>query len=318
MQRFVKIILLVSSLLFSRSFFSQDIRGGYFEYKWSSGYTYSIKCTLILDSLALQTHTSVTINSNSVVLTSTASPGGKVFLYRYATTNTYSGPGNYNLNCNDSLRLSNIENIFNSQSKSMLLNSVLRIDAFSGPNSSPAITNVPMLTVTKGTPVVYNPGAFDSDGDSLSYSLVNCISSPAATYYLPSNSMINNLTGTFTYQADTVGIYAFRIRIQEWRKVSSSIQFMGNTELDFLVEVKAAVGIDELEKDNKIKIYPNPTSNILNIKSNFKNNSSVEIINYLGHTVLKQNYSESIDVYKLNPGYYFIKINNSYSKFIKE
>src|SRR3989442_14519171 len=130
--------------------------------------------------------------------------------------------------------------------------------------------------------------------------------------------MVHNLSGKFTYQADTVGIYAFRIMIQEWRKVSSSIQFIGNNELDFLVQVKASVGINELEKHDKIKVYPNPTSNILNIKSDSKNNSIIEITNSLGQTILKQNYSESIDVSKLESGYYLLKISgekNYYSKF---
>ncbi len=318
MQKFAKIFLFFFCLIFSKSFFSQDIRAGYLEYKWSSGYTYSINCSLILDSLALQTHTALTINSTTVALTNTISPGGEVVIYKYSGTATYPGPGSYNLTCNDSFRLANIKDIFNSQSKSMFLKSTLVINTLAGPNSSPAITNLPILSVIKGNLVSYYPGANDPDGDSLSYSLINCLSNPSSTYYLPANSMVNNLNGTFTYQADTVGVYAFRIRIQEWRKVSSAIQYVGNSELDFLVEVKSGVGIDEIEKNNKIKIYPNPTSTILHISSDLKNNPAIEIINYLGQTILKQKYSESIDVSKLSPGCYFIKIDNSYSKFIKE
>jgi len=78
------------------------------------------------------------------------------------------------------------------------------------------------------------------------------------------------------------------------------------------------LGLNEINKNSDIKIYPNPTSNILNIKSNSKTNSEIEIISYLGQTVLKQKYAESIDVAKLSPGCYFIRIDNSYSKFIKE
>jgi uncharacterized repeat protein (TIGR03803 family) len=80
-----------------------------------------------------------------------------------------------------------------------------------------------------------------------------------------------------------------------------------------------AIGIDEIGDTKKnISFSPNPASSILNIKTNSKSNSDIEIINSLGQIVFKQKYSESIDVSKFAPGYYFIGINNSYNKFIKE
>lgn len=77
-------------------------------------------------------------------------------------------------------------------------------------------------------------------------------------------------------------------------------------------------GFKEIKLDKSLSVFPNPTSGELNIKSNSNNNSKLEIVNCLGQTVLTQNYSDNIDVSRLVPGYYFIRIDNAYSKFVKE
>lgn len=88
-------------------------------------------------------------------------------------------------------------------------------------------------------------------------------------------------------------------------------------------------GAPSAAKENPPKknylIYPNPTSNVLlisNEENNFQN-SELEVINYLGQTVLKMSYSNTIDVSELSNGIYTLKIvtednQNFYSKFVKE
>ncbi len=73
------------------------------------------------------------------------------------------------------------------------------------------------------------------------------------------------------------------------------------------------------------QLFPNPISSVLQIEStqNEFENSEIEITNTLGQTILKLPYSNSIDVSKLEPGFYDLRIssrtNQSYhSKFIKE
>lgn len=73
------------------------------------------------------------------------------------------------------------------------------------------------------------------------------------------------------------------------------------------------------------EIYPNPTSELLNISNNSSelNYTFIEIINCLGQSVLSIPYSKTIDISSLSKGIYNIKIStigNSifYSKFIKE
>ena len=78
--------------------------------------------------------------------------------------------------------------------------------------------------------------------------------------------------------------------------------------------------------ENKIKIYPNPTKNILNIKLTENNNikiSQITITNLLGQTVFnEEKESKTIDVSKLATGIYHITIKtdqgNWSTKFIKE
>ncbi len=74
-----------------------------------------------------------------------------------------------------------------------------------------------------------------------------------------------------------------------------------------------------------IRVYPNPATNILHIsdENNAFENSIVEVTNYLGQTIIKQVYSNTIDVSKLPVGIYTLKFNASgkeryYSKFMKE
>lgn len=79
------------------------------------------------------------------------------------------------------------------------------------------------------------------------------------------------------------------------------------------------IGIEQLNSEtSNFYLYPNPTSDNLRIKTNSNINSEIQITNQIGQMVLKQKYSESVDVSKLVPGCYFIRIDNSYSKFIKE
>lgn len=85
------------------------------------------------------------------------------------------------------------------------------------------------------------------------------------------------------------------------------------------------VGINELTENSIIKVFPNPVSSILNISSGFNElrNSRIEIINYLGQTVLKTAFNSEIDVSKLPEGCYNFNIITQnkvvyHSIFIKE
>lgn len=63
---------------------------------------------------------------------------------------------------------------------------------------------------------------------------------------------------------------------------------------------------------DKLRIYPNPAQNVIHIEGLSENFTSLEILNQSGQ-VVSRNYDENqtdIDVSKLNPGLYIIKITN--------
>lgn len=339
MQRFLKSVLLVCCFVFPKSNFAQDIRAGWIEHKWISGYTYSITVFLLTDDVKPDNHckTNLSVCGDVIRENGISSPSSSqcpssfngviinssplVKKNIYSCVHVFSGPGINNIYLMDSLRTPGIKNINNSQSKTFYIQSMLNISAFFGVNSSPVVTNLPIkFDSINGNYVFFNPGLTDPDGDSLTYQLTNCLgtASTSINHYIPSNATVDKY-GTLSFNKDSVGLYAFSYLVKEWRKDASNNQnLIGSMLIDFVLDIPAGVGIKELDKKENTNLYPNPTSNTLNIKTNSKTNSEIEIFNSLGQMVLKQKYSESVDVSKLVPGYYFIRVDNSYSKFIKE
>jgi poly(A) polymerase len=82
------------------------------------------------------------------------------------------------------------------------------------------------------------------------------------------------------------------------------------------------VGINEVKSNNSISVYPNPSTKEINFVLPSQNNFTVEIINTIGITVLKNQNEKTIDISQLTTGIYFIKIYQDYnifnSKFIKQ
>lgn len=84
------------------------------------------------------------------------------------------------------------------------------------------------------------------------------------------------------------------------------------------------VGINEIEKESSITIYPNPTSNSITINTDniFGKITSIEFYNSFGQPILVPRQTNTIDITELPIGLYFIKVTNSQglaliSKFLK-
>ena len=82
--------------------------------------------------------------------------------------------------------------------------------------------------------------------------------------------------------------------------------------------------LDEIDIDNKVEIYPNPSSKEININSQYIINS-IEILNSLGQRVYKEKINttnKTIDISALNKGMYIIELKTEkgviHRKFIKE
>ena len=143
----------------------------------------------------------------------------------YKGLHTFPGPGTYCISMEDPNRNAGIENIPNSVNVPFFIESCLTINPFLGcKNSSPILLNPPIDNACMGVCYYHNPGAFDPDGDSLSYQLVSCLTSsgkPVFGYTLPATTgtiSINAYTGDFAWcTPPKSGEYNIAIMIREWR-----------------------------------------------------------------------------------------------------
>ena len=148
----------------------------------------------------------------------------------YKGEHTYSGASTYLLSLEDPNRNYGILNIPNSVNIPFYVETTLIINPFLGPNNSPVLLNPPLDNGCVGLPYIHNPGAYDVDGDSLSYKLVECKGAngeiiPGFVYPNmadPNNSpgefTINPFTGDILWDFPTLqGEYNFAMLIEEWR-----------------------------------------------------------------------------------------------------
>jgi gliding motility-associated-like protein len=137
---------------------------------------------------------------------------------------TYSSPGTYTMYMEDPNRNYGVVNIPNSVNVPMYVQTTLVINPFLGYNNSPTLLNPPIDVGCVNQVFIHNPGAYDIDGDSLSYRLVNCKTSggidiPGFTQPAASNSFsVNPVTGDVIWDTPVMqGEYNIAFVIEEWR-----------------------------------------------------------------------------------------------------
>lgn len=104
-----------------------------------------------------------------------------------------------------------------------------------------------------------------------------------------------------------------------WNKSSNSWENLSRTTYVY----DKNLGIADLTK-SQIKIYPNPTTDFINVHLEESNDTKVSIIDALGSVIFKENFvgnDFSVNVMNLNKNVYFIKLENGektqVKKFIK-
>lgn len=151
----------------------------------------------------------------------------------YMFEHTYDGPGSYTVSMTDPNRNGGILNVNHPGSENVQFHLQTTFTLFSGQsqgcNSTPFLLNAPIDYACIGEPFVHNPGAYDEDGDSLSYELIvpmQDVNTPVPNYIWPPNVngnegsdfTINPITGTmrwFVPQAE--GEYNVAMIIISWR-----------------------------------------------------------------------------------------------------
>lgn len=146
----------------------------------------------------------------------------------WKATHTFPGPAfTYRISVEDPNRNANVLNMSNSINVPFTIQTELTIPVFTGDeNNSVQLRNDPIDRACAGIKFIYNPGAFDPDGqDSLSYSLAPSRSgrdviAPNFSFPQASNSFsINAITGDLTWDTPVqTGIYNVAIVITEFRR----------------------------------------------------------------------------------------------------
>ena len=142
----------------------------------------------------------------------------------YIATHTYSSPGTYLVGMLDQNRNANVQNIPGSVNVPFYIESVIKIAPGLGANSSPILLNAPIDEACVGLIFEHNPGAYDPDGDSLSYKLVSSLQGhmqPVTGYTMPDASVsidIDPVTGDLVWDSPVgQGEFNIAIEISEWR-----------------------------------------------------------------------------------------------------
>ena len=91
--------------------------------------------------------------------------------WRFTLTHTYAGAGAYKVSYREAFRNEGISNISSSDATFYYSETLILIDPLIGVNSTPILTVPPVDLAGSGLIFIHNPGAFDVDGDSLSYSM---------------------------------------------------------------------------------------------------------------------------------------------------
>ncbi|MCB0402335.1 MAG: gliding motility-associated C-terminal domain-containing protein [Flavobacteriales bacterium] len=156
----------------------------------------------------------------------------------YVAQHTYPGasPIPYTISVEDPNRNQGVLNIPNSVNVVFYLETKLFINPFMGVNNSPQLLNPPIDNACVGSIYVHNPGAVDTDGDSLYYSLSQSLKEGGQNipnYQFPAASnfiTINNFTGDLIWDSPIAqGEYNVAILIEEFRdgyKIGSLLRDM--------------------------------------------------------------------------------------------
>jgi gliding motility-associated-like protein len=160
----------------------------------------------------------------------------------YVGIHTYPGTSTYILKWEDPNRNGGVVNIPGSVNIPFYIESKLVISSALGYNNSVVLLQPPIDDGCLGQVFIHNPNAYDPDGDSLSYELIECkgaggLPIPGYVYPTASNSFtLNPTTGDLVWDSPTMlGEFNVAFLIEEWRN-----GFMiGYVERDMQITIQA-------------------------------------------------------------------------------
>ncbi len=100
------------------------------------------------------------------------SVGNDIEMVQFKLIHTYQAANSYIVSYREEFRNALIINMDQSVSTAFYVESLIVIDPFYGSNNTPILTVPPIDFGAVGATFIHNPGAFDEDGDSLSYRFI--------------------------------------------------------------------------------------------------------------------------------------------------
>ena len=180
--------------------------------------------------------------SSWIVRQSKISVGTDISKNTYVATHNYSSLGTYSVTFEDPNRNSGIVNIPNSVNIPFFIETIVVINQSLGHNNSVLLLNPPLDNGCVDVTYYHNVGAYDPDGDVLSYKLIDCRGLdglPIPGYTLPNASeyiRIDAVTGELVWERPKAqGEYNIAILISEYRNG----RFIGSVVRDMQITIAA-------------------------------------------------------------------------------
>ncbi|MDP4952250.1 MAG: hypothetical protein NWQ53_01290, partial [Flavobacteriales bacterium] len=234
-------------------------RAGEITYEHVSGFTYEITITTYTKTSVIADRPWLEINWGDIPVGAQLDSlprqlpiqflQNDVQINTYKGVHTYGGPGIYSISVLDPNRNENVLNIPGSVQVPFTIESTLIINPQTGHNSSVALLNPAIERACLNKRWIHNPGAYDPDGDLLTYSLVPCLGQdyePVFGYTYPDE--VNPGNDSFTIDPNTgdvvwevplqIGEYNIGILIEEWRLVNGVLIKVGDVVRDMQITVE--------------------------------------------------------------------------------
>ena len=187
-------------------------------------------------------------------------PDGSVATASFTVVHTYPGVGRYLISYREPNRNEGVLNMDASVNTMFYLETELSVDPFLGCNNTPNLLIAPIDQACTGVAFTHNPGAYDPDGDSLSYEMVipfsdrnqeviNYKNPNDPKFYTNYNTANEEGTGTPTFAIDpisgtitwnspgAIGEYNIAFHVIEWRKKNGVWYKVGYVRRDMQIIV---------------------------------------------------------------------------------
>lgn len=280
-KRFLRVLLTVITLvILSFTAFATHQRAGEISYTHISGLTYRFTIITYTYTPSPADRPEIEVfwgdgTSSVIQRYSKVNMDNNISKNTYIYEHTFTAVGTFHVTFEDPNRNAGIVNIPSSVEIPFFIETILIITPFIDGNSSPQLMTAPIDNACTNVPFYHNPGAYDPDGDSLSYSLINCRGYegeeiPGYTLPYASNFIaIDPVTGDLTWDSPTIsGEYNIAILIEEWRNgvlIGSMVRDMQITVAPCdneppVVEVNDTCVIAGSRIDQLVHVYDNTST----------------------------------------------------------